>query len=292
MPKHLAFDHRFFEHFRHLLIDATRREDIPDSWQAAPVAPVFLGNDTARCPLLVHTQALSEADRGALLDRLEAEISAGQEAFVSLALATAGSGRALLSHLKGRLVVRDPVDRTPKQFRYFDPGTFLQLPDLLGAPGMAWLLGPIDAVAVPWLGEWSVHARSDYPEQDGFEFRTHWDSLQAIGVINRVLIRLPEIANQAAWQQKAAQTRQYVACARQHSLRARDDLVAFALHAWQWHPEFDRHPSIRKLLAELAAATPDDELDYRELTARLDEADWTQIVQDLRAETNRQGNQP
>lgn len=286
MPKHLAFDHRFFEQFRHLLIDATRREDIPDSWQAVPVAPSFLGDDTARCPLLVDTQALSDADRGTLLDRLEAEVSAGHEAFVSLALATAGSSRGLLSHLKSRLVVRDPVDRTPKQFRYFDPGTFLQLPDLLGAPGMDWLLGPIDAIAVPRLCEWSVHERSDYPEQNGFDLRTHWDSLQAVSVINRVLIHLPEIGNQTQWQQTATRTRQHVARARQHRLQSRDDLVAFALHAWQWHPDFDRHPSIRKLLAELTAATPDDELDYRELTARLDEAEWTQIVHDLRAETN------
>lgn len=292
MLKHLVFEYRFFERFRHLLIDATHREEIPDAWQAVPVAPAFLGEDTARCPLLVDTQALSEVDRGTLLDRLEAEVSAGQEAFVSLALATTGSSRVLLSHLKSRLVVRDPVDRTPKQFRYFDPGTFLQLPDLLGAPGMAWLLGPIDAIAVPWLGEWSVHERSDYPEQGGFDLRIHWDSLQAVSVINRVLIRLPEIGNQAQWQQTATRTRQHVVRARQHRLQSRDDLVAFALHAWQWYPEFDRHPTIRKLLAELTAATPDDELDYRELTARLDEAEWTQIAQDLRAETNQQGIQP
>lgn len=292
MPQPLVFDHRFFNSFRYLLIDATHREEIPDAWQATPVAPEFLGEDTARCPLLVDAHALSEVDRSGLLDRLESEISARQETFVSQALATSGSGRVLLSHLQSRLLVHDPVDRTPKQFRYFDPGTFIQLPDLLGSAGMGWLLGPIEAVAVPWLGEWRVHPRSDYPEQNGFEFRARWDSLQTVSVVNRVLIRLPEIGNQAEWQQKAVLTRQHMARARQHRLQSRDDLVAFALHAWQWHPEFDRHPSIRRLLAELAAATPDDELDYRELTARLNETDWTKIVQDLHAETNRQGTQP
>ncbi|UCV30280.1 DUF4123 domain-containing protein [Ferribacterium limneticum] len=293
MSQPLKFEHRFLERFPYVIVDAAYRDEMPDSWAARPIAPAFLGRDTARCPVLIDTNVLPLAERSSLMDRIEAETRAGQECLVSLALAASITEAGLLNHLQNRIQVIDPQDGQPRQFRYFDPGTFIQLPDILGAAGMAWLLGPIQTLAVPWLGEWCCYDRHDAPIAADFDLRAHWERLQTTSVVNRVLIGLPDVGSQRAWCHAALQTRQHIERARaQHKLEARDDLVLFALHAWQWHPEFDRHPTVRRLLAELADAMPDDELDYRELTSRLDEVDWARIAQELNAATNDQGSKP
>lgn len=290
MSSRHIFDHRFLDRFRYLIIDAIHRDEIPEAWQAMSIAPAFLGNDTVRCPLLVDTQMLPEADRYSLMDRLEEEMQAGHECLASLAIASRASPAAVRRHLIDRIRIDDPTDGQARQFRYFDPGTFMLLPDILGGEGMAWLLGPIQTVAVPWLGEWSAFEGNDAARTPHFDLRECWAALLTLGVVNRVLIRLPAIANHEDWRTKARLTRQHIERARtRYRIAMRDDLVAFALHALQWHPEFDMHPSVQKLLVELASAAPEDELDYRELTGRLDEADWTKIVQDLQEEANRQG---
>jgi hypothetical protein len=294
---------RFFDRYRYLIIDAERREEIPQSWAAAPIAPAFLQDDTARCPLLVDTAAIPDASLGALLNqsavvdkavllnRLETETAARQDTLVSLALASIKPFSRLRTHLTQRLEINVMPDRRRRQFRYFDPGTFIQLPDVLGATGFSWLLGPIDAVAVPWLGEWREYANPH--AEDAYYFRLrqqHIDDLQALSVVNRVLAQLPGLRDQQDWRDKGAATRVLVARARTaYGLDQRDDLVVFALHAWKWHPAFDRHPILQELLAKLAAAAPEDELDYRTLTARLDEADWQKIVRDLEAAPPAQG---
>jgi hypothetical protein len=61
-----------------------------------------------------------------------------------------------------------------------------------------------------------------------------------------------------------------------------DDLVAFGLHACKCHPLFDTHPLIADLMVKLRNVKPEDELDYRELTARLNAADWARVQSELR----------
>lgn len=290
MLEPLKPDHRFFAQYRYAIVDAERREEIPDNWPVAPVAPAFLKSDTARCPLLVDCAGIPDAERYCLLDRLEAETETKEESFVSLALASQENFKALQRHLAERLVIRHSVDKQPRQFRYYDPGTFIQLPDILGDAGMSWLLGPIEAVAIPRFGEWRSLRNPGKADHRGFDIRRFADPLQAFSVVNRVLTQLPEACDQPAWCNKAIETRRIVEHARTtYGLDQRDDLVAFALHAWRWHPVFDRHPTIQKLLTELSKAGPEDELDYREITARLDEADWQKIAQDLTAAANQQG---
>jgi hypothetical protein len=295
MSKAIELGLRFFERYRYLIIDAERREEIPKSWAAAPIAPEFLKDDTARCPLLVDTASIPNAslsmilnrsaalDKALLLNRLETETAARQETLISLALASDEPFPRLRAHLTDRLQISpDPRKKPPRQFRYFDPGTFIQLPDVLGAVGFSWLLGPIDAVAVPWLGEWREYANPKDAGDLYFRLRQHIEALQILNVVNRVLMQLPGLRDQQGWRDKGAGTRTIVAHARAaYGLDQRDDLVAFALHAWQWHPAFDRHPILQELLAKLAAAVPEDELDYRALTSCLNEADWQKVVSDL-----------
>ncbi len=287
MSETIELNHQFFEQYRYAIVDAGRREEIPDSWPVASIAPTFLENDTARCPLLIDCLGIPEADRNPLLDRLETETTTRDETLFSLVLATSASFKPLLKHLAQRLVIRNSTDNLPRQFRYYDSGTFIQLPDVLGGAGMSWLLGPIDAVAVPWLGEWRCCRNPVDSTNPRFDLRTLWDVLLGFSVVNRVLTQLPEMPDQCEWRRKGEATRRIVAHARKtHGLDQRDDLVTFALHAWYWHPDFDRHPAVQKLLAKLATATPDDELDYRELTASLDEAAWQKIARDLQSEEN------
>lgn len=288
----LNLTHRFFERYRYAIVDAARREDIPDSWPMAPIAPAFLGSDTSRCPLLIDCLGIPETERHGLLDRLAAETKAKDEAFVSLALASPVGFKSLQRHLAERLVIRNPADNQLRQFRYYDPGTFVQLPDVLGSPGMSWLLGPIESVAVSWLGEW-CHYTNTGTDSALFNLTHHYNALLNLSVINRVLTQLPEVRNQREWRDKGNTLRSIVDQARsRYGLSLRDDLVAFVMHAVQWHPAFDRHPILQKLLARLAAALPEDELDYCELTGRLEEADWQRITQDMQAATTAEGVKP
>ncbi|MCE1239543.1 MAG: hypothetical protein LWW83_06460 [Azonexaceae bacterium] len=291
MSDTIELDHRFFERYRYAIIDGERRDEVPAHWSGVPIAPAFLEKDTARCPLLIDFCVVPEVDRNMLLDHLEVVVAAREESLISLALASTKAFRPLLRHLAERLAIRVASGGLPRQFRYFDPGTFIQLPDVLGSLGMSWLLGPVDAVAVPWLGEWRRYGNPGEAGAAHFDLKRQIDALQALSVVNRVLTQLPNIQDQDAWRQKSLATRRIVDHARHvHALDVRDDLVAFAMHAWQWHPAFDRHPVLQQLFAELAAARPEDEIDYRELTGRLQDADWQGIVRDMQNTTIAEGN--
>jgi len=290
MIEAIELEHRFFERYPYLIVDAKRREEIPASWAAVPIAPIFLGNDTARCPLLIDTAAISAVERNALLERLATETAAREETFVSLALTCAKSFARLRRHLIQRIEI--PRYKEPsRQFRYFDPGTFIQLPDVIGPAGISWLLGPIDAVAVGWLGEWQRYANPMHADADHFRLREHMDALLAFSVVNRVLMtQRASLRGQQDWRDKANATRAIVDHAlATYGLDQRDDLIAFACHAWQWHRAFDSHPTLQTLLAKLAAASPEDKLDYRQLTTHLDKADWQKIAEDLHAATTAEG---
>lgn len=290
MAEAVEVDYRFFHRYRYGLVDASRREDVPDIWKARVVAPAFLGEDTGRSPVLVDFLAIPKDDRFALVDRLSHETNNCSDDLLSLALESDASPERLVPHLAERLAIRTGGQRPPMQFRYYDPGTFIQLPTVLGTKGMRWLFGPIAAVAVPWCHEWRRYPRPDTEAPTFYSAQRVLPSLQRLGVINRVLMQLPNIRSQDDWCARASTTAGYVSRAEtRHGLSVRDDLVAFALHAWRCHPEFDNHPIIQNLFLELAKATPEDELDYRELTARLETADWQRIADDLTTQTKAQG---
>lgn len=284
MVEVIAIDHHFFSKYRWGVIDASYRADLPDAWRPRVIAPRFLGNDSERCPVLIDLQALPEGDGYTLLDR----VAAGGDGPLSLALESDAQVERLLSHLRERLEIRDGAGEPPRQFRYYDPGTFLQLPQLLGDVGMRWLLGPVTAVAVPWCGEWSRYLRPNGVGTPSFNLRDRLPELLRLSAVNRALVCL-SVVGQDDWCRKARITGQHIERAEAHGLAQRDDLVAFALHAWLHHPHFDDHPTIQRLLKEFANSAPEDELDYRELSARLEDGDWQKIAGDLNAKEIREG---
>jgi hypothetical protein len=280
---------RWMHEHRYGVVDASLRDELPQRWTQVPIAPRFLGGDTGRCPVLVDLQALQPQELGDLTDQLDAQVFAREETLCSLLLASQLSAERVAMQLAQRISIRLVPDGAPKQFRFFDPGTFLQLPELFGSAGMAWLLQSATSVLVPWAGHWT---RFDTPTGRA-RFRLGEEDLQSllrIGVVNRVALQLDPPASPEAWVRRCREIDGHVRRAQlAHGLNSQADLVAFATHASVYHAAFDTHPSIQRLFKLLREASAEDELDYRELTSRLSPDDWQTIVRELSIEAETQG---
>lgn len=275
---HHTLDHRWFNAHRFALIDAVWREELPASWPLTLIAPAFLGEDTARCPVLLDLHALSQNDTAELLDLLAEQVANREDALPSLLFATQHEPKAVANSIAQRMVLTLPGDSERKQFRFFDPGTFLQLPRLLGASGLVWLLDKVESVIVPWAGQWT---HINKPEVDSRAFRleaAHIAALSRLGVVNRVAMQMAPPADAWEWELACANIDGHVQRAMvEHELTQQADLVAFAIHALEHHPSFDSHPRLVAVFNELRVATPEDEIDYQELTSRFTPEDWQQI---------------
>lgn len=274
---HDIFDHRWFNTHRYALIDAVWREDLPASWPLTLIAPAFLEDDTARCPVLLDIHALPRSELGALLGQLATQVSNRQDVLCSLLLASRLGPKSVAHHLARRMVLRLPGESSPKQFRYFDPGTFLQLPRLLGENGLVWLFGEIDSVIVPWAGQWT-HLNKPATSSDAFRLEAgHLAALTRLGAVNRVAMQT-EPADAQDWEHACAAIDGHVQRAMAaYAITHQSDLVSFATHATTHHPAFDSHPRLVELFHTLRTAMPEDELDYRELTSRFTPDDWQEI---------------
>lgn len=277
----LLSHHHLFETYRYGIVDANLREELLDHWPQQVIAPGYLGSDTSRSPVLLKVDTLSREDTGALLDRLETETRERRAVFFSLLVETDTDLQRATNHLASRLVVKLEPNARPMQFRYFDPGTFVQLPSLLGEVGMNWLLGPIKAVMVPWAGEFRRYEKTT-ATSTGFSLSPYLPALLDVSIVNRAAMQLDPPVNQKEWVDRCGRIRKHVQRAREnHGLSERDDLVAFALHAEICHPSFDEHRIIRALLDRLSKAMEEDQLDYRELTIGVATETWKMIAREL-----------
>lgn len=275
-------DHRCFDSHRYAVVDAVWREDLPSHWPLTVIAPAFLEADTDRCPVLLDLQAVALDERDELMERLAQQVQDREDALCSLLLASDREHQALADHLAQRMALKLAGASQPQQFRFFDPGTFLQLPRLLGPAGMAWLLGAAHAALVPWAGGWTRYPRPD-SKAHGFSLTAvHLAALTRMGVVNRVALQMAPPADAAEWTARCAALDAHVLRAMDaHGLRLQADLVAFAQDAMTQHPAFDSHPQVAGWLQALRTATPEDELDYRELRSRISPEQWQTIVADL-----------
>lgn len=277
-------DHRCFDSQRYAVVDAVWREDLPRHWPLTVIAPAFLGEDTDRCPVLLDLQSLPLDERGELMERLVQQVKDREDALCSLLLEAGGEPQAVADHLGQRMALKVAGASQPQQFRFFDPGTFLQLPRLLEPAGMAWLLGPAHAALVPWAGGWTRYPRPD-SKAHGFSLTTvHLAALTRMGVVNRVALQMEPPADAAEWTARCAALDTHVQRAMDsHGLRQQAELVAFAQDAMTHHPAFDDHPRLTGLLQTLRTAKPEDELDYRELRSRISPDEWQTIAADLQS---------
>jgi Domain of unknown function (DUF4123) len=275
---HLFKTHRFG------LVDALARENLPAEWPQVVVAPDFLGRDTSRCPTLVDVSMLEQQDQDALLKRLHTECVDRESTLFSLLIASEQKLDRVAVHLAERMVIRLQQAGEVSQFRYFDPGTFLQLPKILGDEGMVWLMGQATSFAVPWAGYCSVYLKPKVSTPLTRRFvltPEHLEALLDLSAVNRVATQLPAPTNQQDWIERCEQVRQHIRRAKQHGLALLADKVSFALHAVQHHPSFDQHDRIVQLLLTLKNSKPDDELDYQELSSRITPSEWKALSQEL-----------
>ena len=279
--------------FRFAMVDAESRERLPQHWPSTVVAPTFLGDDTDRCPVLIELSHLPSDERAVWCDQLHEDMQTHEPARASLLLSAEGHAARVARHLAQRLVVHMPGERQASQWRYFDSGTFLQMPRILGADGMAWLMGPVSAVQVPFAGHWTRIDRPSPAQADTFRLTpVHLAALLRISVITRVTAKQPPPSSPSDWMRDTAVIDAHVLRGQtRHGLSHRDDLVAFAHDAWTRHPRIDEHPRLISLLQQLRTARPEDELDYRELRSRLKPVDWADIVADLNTQ-KQEGTRP
>lgn len=251
-------DRQTTEQFRFALVDATQRDALPSSWAQVVIAPAFLQDDTDRCPALIDLSSIAGSERAEWCDALHQETLGGEETRASLLLASRASITAIAQHLAQRLVVHPSGQRRPMQLRFFDPGTFLQMPRILGEAGMLWLMGAITSVAVPWAGEWTCLTSHEAARPHDFRMdNAHIAALLRIGVINRALAQGAPPKYASHWIDQAAALDAYVrqGLARD-GLNLPADLVSYALHAHTVHPAIHTHPRMRALLEMMQRAPP------------------------------------
>ena len=290
-------DRRAVERFRWALIDATHREALAAHWPILVVAPSFLGDDTERCPALLDLHAMPSDERAEWCDALHQETRAQEDTRASLLIAAEGPMGAVAAHLAQRMVLRLPQQGRPLQWRFFDPGTCLQMPRVLGPDGMAWLMGPVTAFMVPWAGQWTLverpHAQGIASAALNFKLSAaQRAALSRLGTVNRAAMACPMPRSAHAWVLQGQQLDHHIVQGQQHGLAQRDDLVAYALSAHTVHPRIHEHPRMRALLTRLQNAQPDDELDYQTLTAAITPEDWKAMAAELQTPSHQEEIQP
>lgn len=278
-------EHRLLTDHRYAIVDGSQREQIPASAQTQVIAPAFLKEDTARCPVLVDLRSLSAADHDAWLEQALVQWRTGGPLWFSTLVATEAEATYLHAHLRSRVSLTMPDLAQPVQFRFYDPHTLTHLPRLLGMAGLAWLMGPMTGLtyALPFtlVRAFSHLSRPDVTPPAFRIGETHRAALQALSVVNRALVKLPSLKDEIEWRMQSTTAEGLVRRAQAHRITSVEDQVAFVLHGLQVHPRFDDHPRLKALLAQLKQATPEDELDYRELTAVLSDENWQRIAHDM-----------
>lgn len=282
----LAFDPTLLRTCRYAIADASQRHRLAAHWPTTVIAPAFLGQDTARSPVLVDLSAIRADELDELGAQLDTDTRQRHPTHFGLLLHSASPPAELSRHLAARLVIRPTGTAPARQFRYYDPGTFLQLPTLLGEATMAWLFGPISVVLVGWAGQWRPcpAPAADIPAARRLD-AAQLDALLELSLSNRAAMQLPPPRDQDDWVARCQRIGAHLRRARQHhQLHLRDALIAFALHAERCHPRFDEHPLIVSLLQQQGA-------DYLALTASITATQWQRIAAEL-ADAPTPGNAP
>jgi len=279
-------DHRLLQTHQFAIVDALYRE----AWQGLAehrvLAPSFLKSDTGRCPVLLDLRTVSPSTQAQWLRTLHQQAQEREPTSLSLLFQTNSPIELVAAHCTARMVVK-PTLEAPKQFRYFDPGTFLQLPRLLGEVGMAWLLWPFQRVTLSWAGEWLEYPVPQVDAVQRSEFALgsgHYETLSRLSIVNRAAVQCPPPQGAQDWCQRCERLELAVQKGQKYGLTQRDDLVLFALHAETQHPRFDEHPRIRQILEQLKTLPPEDELDYRELTQTFSADDWQAVIDELKVD--------
>jgi hypothetical protein len=198
---------------------------------------------------------LTESVRLAIEDRRPASMAGGQGQRIGGWLASSASLHEVAEHWADLALQYDEQARACV-LRFYDARSLSLIWPVLTEPQQQALLGPVkawhalDACARPCAYSGAVESRRALSLT-----KEQWPQIRRHGLINRALAlhaltmkRQPGPAEIEAAVAAAARGEQY-------GLHDRDDQVAFIGHALEWHPQFDRYPSVAKALQQMR---PDD----------------------------------
>ena len=197
--------------------------------------------------------ALEQSVRVAFEDRRPESMAEGLGQRIGGWLASYGSLDEVVAHWSRLVLQRDGSGR-PCVLRFYDSRALALLWTVLSPAQQQAMLGPVkawhvlDASAKP-----SVHLSPSDARADFMLSAAQWQEIHRHGLVNRALAlharacgRQPEPGEIEVAVAAAARADRY-------GLVDRDDWVAFVGHALAWHPQFDLHPKVSKLLDRRAA---------------------------------------
>lgn len=235
---------------------ALPRTTLPIGHEAFPVhhRPYLLTLD----PKLPQFGAwLAESMRVALADRRADTIASAPGQRIGGWLTTTSSAEELAKHLSAHVVQIDDRAKTCA-LRFYDSRALALLWPVLTLMQQETLLGPIKAWhALDAGARLKSYAGLYAPTRDHFALKPEqWVAIRRHGLINRALAlhisttgRQPEpdVVEAAV----AATVR-----AERYGLADRDDTLAFIGHALSWHPHFDSHPRVSRVMQNLSPDYP------------------------------------
>jgi hypothetical protein len=271
-PVRLLQDHAF------ALIDRVGAGDIPSDWPLIPLVPQGLENEAHLLPALLPCTHLTDSQQMQLIESLEHAHRDHSPPTVMTFVDSSADLEKIRAHWLRQLVIRLPQGGRAL-LRSYDPRVFVQLQWMLRPAQTKQLFGPITRWTT-YLGRgWYSAAPPNVMAED--EAATQLNAAQTnqlarIGNINQVLDKLPL----ALKQQHETTSRcidNLLQRAQEHGLQREDEQISFAIHGMTIHPDFDRHPTINRLITTLDR----EEQTYCDAVAMLDAAAWQNIANEL-----------
>jgi len=203
----------------------------------------------------------------------EAHWQMGRPPLVCCVLKTPADTDTIREHLANALVLQRP-DRGISVFRYYDPRVFAHLHWILNSDQIPSLTGPVTSWSyLSEAGEWlniplqgkSVSALELTAEQ--------FSQLGRLSFVRRALESLQDVLVAPPPVDLPRRLDSYMRRAESYGLPS-EDRIPFALHGILVAPNFDRHPKVRAVLADVT------QMPYGEAVSNWTDEEWEAIAQE------------
>lgn len=137
--------------------------------------------------------------------------------------------------------------------RFYDSRALSLLWPILTVAQQQTLLGPLAAWHVlNACASHCVYACNAIPQADLGLTHQQWNSVRRHSVINKALGRHMHATGRQPRPDEVETAQSSAERAEQYGLLDDDDKVAFIQHALSWHPHFDAHASVRRVLSQVS----------------------------------------
>ena len=260
-------------------------DELPSTWKLLPLVPTDMEADASKFPALLPLASLPDDEFFALCEQLENAYAQKEAPPILSLFKTDASAQQLQAHWKKQLIARLPGG-SRFHLRSYAPRVMAQLLRIYSPAQLKALFGCI--------GEWSIYcdhawhrlpAPACEPVLAQFFSRQQGEQMHRIQAINRTLAQLPAELRPdftlpaTEYFRVSEKIDGMLKRAANHGLAREDEQVQFALHGTTVHPQFDTHPRVRSLLANIDRA----EQTYLDAIAGWQEPDWQRIAGDLNA---------